>query len=92
MHSCRVCFTLAVDGKSKVYSRLAGCIVIGIVAEKVGQHGTVCHIGVAPRVIRILDSIHPRLALIVHIMVNVQGVNINGIFSVSRHSGWLLKD
>lgn len=66
-------------------------IVTFVVAERFGQHATLCLIDALQMVIRIYYSIYARIDFSVQIVVKVQEVNRNG-FSMSSGIEGLLSE
>lgn len=65
--------------------------VVDIVAKRIGHHAVVYPIDVVKRDIRICDSIHTHVDLLVRIVVNAQRVNLKGGFNVIRQRGMALR-
>lgn len=58
---------------------------MAIVPDQVGQVRTLCFINVKQRIIRIHDSIQPRLEFFLQIVVHDHPFSLNGLSNVIRH-------
>lgn len=85
VRSSHVCRTFEVDNRGKVRCHHAAHIVAAVVVERLGHRTAVRFIDFAEMVLWIHDLIHPRVGLLLKIVVKVQRVNMSGLSNATRH-------
>lgn len=85
VRSSTVYGSFRVDGRQNVHRRYIACIVIVLVARRLGQLAAAYLIVFAKRVIRIVDLIHHRIDLLVQGAAKHGEANLNGLFDVIQN-------